>query len=135
MLYEMLTGQRAFRGDTRASTIASILREEPKPISQVTESMPRETEKIIIRCLRKDAERRFQYMKDVKVELEELKEEYETGKVTETLQATKGHRTLIWAATALNLVLAVSLVVWFRGARSPAVGACSAEPVDRWIDI
>ena len=40
VLYEMLTGQRAFRGDTRASTISSILRDEPKPISEVAGAMP-----------------------------------------------------------------------------------------------
>jgi serine/threonine protein kinase len=74
MLYEMLTGQRAFRGDTRASTIASILREEPKPISQVAEGMPRDAEKIVRRCLRKDPVHRFQHMDDAKVALEELEE-------------------------------------------------------------
>jgi len=40
VLYEMLTGQRAFQGETRASTIAAILREEPKPLSQVVEGLP-----------------------------------------------------------------------------------------------
>jgi serine/threonine protein kinase len=52
MFYEMLTGQRAFHGDTAASTIASILREEPKPISQVAEGLPREVERIVRRCLK-----------------------------------------------------------------------------------
>jgi len=66
MLYEMLTGQRAFRGDTRASTIASILKEEPKPISQVAEGLPRDAEKIVRRCLRKDPEHRFQTMADLR---------------------------------------------------------------------
>ena len=65
MLYEMLTGQRAFRGDTRASTIASILREEPRPISQVAEGLPRDAEKIVRRCLRKDPDHRFQAMPDL----------------------------------------------------------------------
>jgi eukaryotic-like serine/threonine-protein kinase len=79
MLYEMLTGQRAFRGDTRASTIASILREDPKPISQVSEGLPRDAEQIVRRCLRKDPEHRFQTMGDLRVALEELKEESDSG--------------------------------------------------------
>ena len=79
MLYEMLTGQRAFRGDTRASTIASILREDPKPISQVAEGLPREVERIVRRCLRKDPAQRFQTMGDLRVALEELKEEFDSG--------------------------------------------------------
>jgi serine/threonine protein kinase len=40
VLYEVLTGQRAFQGETKASTIAAILREEPKPLSQVVEGLP-----------------------------------------------------------------------------------------------
>ena len=79
VLYEMLTGQRAFRGETKASTIAAILKEEPKSISQVSEGMPRDAEKIVRRCLRKDPEHRFQHMDDVRVALEELKEESDSG--------------------------------------------------------
>ena len=46
MLYEMLTGQRAFRGDTRASTIASILREGAEADQPGAEGLPRDAEKI-----------------------------------------------------------------------------------------
>jgi len=83
LLYEMMTGQRAFQGDTKASAIASILREDPKPVSQVVEGMPRDVERIVNRCLRKDPERRFQTMADLKVALEEMKEESDSGKLAE----------------------------------------------------
>jgi len=98
MLYEMLTGQRAFRGDTRASTIASILREDPKPISQVAEGMPREVERIVRRCLRKDPEHRFQVMADLRVALEEYKEESDSGalEASGVAKTTSRHR-LKWA--------------------------------------
>ena len=98
MLYEMLTGQRAFRGDTRASTIASILREEPKPISQVSEGLPRDAEKIVRRCLRKDPEHRFQTMADLRVALEELKEESDSGALETAGEAKpRPRRRLVWA--------------------------------------
>jgi Tol biopolymer transport system component/predicted Ser/Thr protein kinase len=106
MLYEMLTGQRAFRGDTRASTIASILRDEPKSISQVTGAMPRDVEKLVRRCLQKDVLRRFQHMDDVKVALEELKEESESG-VLEAAVPVGAKR----ASPAKYAVLAVVAVV------------------------
>src|SRR5438094_9692862 len=77
MLYEMVTGRRAFGGDSNLSTLSAILRDEPKPASQVVEGMPRELERIISRCLRKSRERRFQTMADLKVALEELKDESE----------------------------------------------------------
>ena len=60
VLYEMVTGQKAFQGDSKMSTVAATLKQEPKPISQVVPGIPGELEKIINRCLRKDRERRYQ---------------------------------------------------------------------------
>src|SRR5512137_2011661 len=109
MLYEMLTGQRAFRGDTRASTIASILREEPKPISQVAEGMPRDAEKIVRRCLRKDPEQRFQTMADLRVALTELKEESDSGVLETTGEARpRRSRRLTWALLGVVAVLVIA---------------------------
>src|SRR5438270_3625379 len=67
MLYEMVTGRKAFEGNSNLSTLSAILRDEPKPASQVVEGMPRELERIISLCLRKNPERRFQTMADLKV--------------------------------------------------------------------
>ena len=117
MLYEMLTGQRAFRGDTRASTIASILREEPKPISQVAEGLPGEVERIVKRCLRKDPEHRFQHMDDLKVALEELKEESDSGSLESTGGTGTAVRGRLWrvgaAAGMAVIVVALGLTGWF----------------------
>jgi len=88
VLYEMATGQRAFRGDTAMSTISAILRDEPKAISQVRGEVPAELERVIKRCLRKDPARRFQTMADLKVALEELKEESDSGTLTGVPRAT-----------------------------------------------
>jgi serine/threonine protein kinase len=87
MLYEMVTGRQAFRGDSKLSTLSAILKDDPKPVSSVAADVPRDLEKIITRCLRKDPERRFQHMGDVKVALQELKEESESGKLTSIVQA------------------------------------------------
>ena len=69
LLYEMVTGRRAFQGESKVSTLSAILREEPKPVSQLVEGLPRELERIIARCLRKSPERRFQTAADLKVAL------------------------------------------------------------------
>ena len=52
----MLTGRRAFRGETKVSTIAAILNREPEPLAETT---PRELERIVHRCSRKDPARAF----------------------------------------------------------------------------
>ena len=78
LLYEMVSGRRAFYGHTTLSTLAAVINQEPAPLPAET---PRDLEKIITRCLRKDPGRRFQHMDDVKIALEELKEESESGKL------------------------------------------------------
>src|SRR5882724_7117763 len=60
VLYEMFSGQKAFGGDTKMSTLAAILKQEPKPISQRVPGTPAELERIINRCLWKDPTLRFQ---------------------------------------------------------------------------
>ncbi len=72
VLYQMLTGRQAFSGDSTASVLAAVLREEPPPFGT---NIPRDLEKIVRRCLRKDPTRRFQHIDDVRVELDELKAE------------------------------------------------------------
>src|ERR1700756_3333739 len=79
VLYEMVTGQKAFEGDSKLSTLAAIVKQEPKAVSQLVPDIPPDLEKIINRCLRKDPQRRFHHMEDLKVELEELKEESDSA--------------------------------------------------------
>ncbi len=67
VLYELLTGRRAFAGDTLAASLAATAMAEPKAI----EGAPKELEKLVRRCLRKDPARRAQHMGDVRVALEE----------------------------------------------------------------
>jgi predicted Ser/Thr protein kinase len=114
VLYEMSTGQRAFQGETKLSTLSAILREEPKPASQLAQMVPRDLEKVIQRCLRKDPERRSQSMKDVKIALEELKEESDSGEL-EVTEVRRVHAPIrLWGLGALILVAvtAVGIAAW-----------------------
>src|SRR5678815_948347 len=77
--YEMLTGQRAFQGDSKMSILAAVLNQDPKPPSEIAEALPHDIEKIISRCLRKDPSRRFQHMVDLKGALEDIEEESGSG--------------------------------------------------------
>ena len=117
VLYEMATGTRAFQGDSKLSTLSAVLRENPKPPSQVASGVPRELDRIIARCLRKDPARRFQAMPDLKVALEELKEESDSGIADMAAGSTgaplaKTRPRLMLAAAALTL-LVVAAAAWF----------------------
>jgi serine/threonine protein kinase len=130
VLYEMVTGQKAFQGESKMSTLMAVLKQEPKPISQLVPATPGDLEKIINRCLRKDQGRRFQHMDDVKVVLEELKEGSDSGTLAGQLPTVPStRRTWVWAAAAV-VVVAIAVAAWlFRGtARKPA-GAPEVVPL------
>jgi eukaryotic-like serine/threonine-protein kinase len=117
VLYEMATGRRAFHGDSSVSTLAAILNKDPKPASEIAPAVPRDLDKIINRCLRKDPERRFQNMADVKVALVELKEESESGGLGRPIVAERRGRW--WWASAVALIAMLAAVsAWYlrRGA-------------------
>jgi eukaryotic-like serine/threonine-protein kinase len=122
VIYEMVTGQRAFQGDSKMSTHAAILNQEPTPVSQRVPGTPRELERIINRCLRKDPNRRFQIMADLKVTLEELKEESDSGALTKVqAPARSTHMKWFWAGAGIVVAaIAVVLSLFHGTGRKPA---------------
>ena len=120
VLYEMATGKRAFMGNSKISTLASILQGDPRPAAKIHAGVPRELEKIIQRCMRKDPAWRYQSAADLKISLCDLQREMESGVPEAALPAPPEHRGKLWAAIlALGLVLGASGAWWFasRGER------------------
>jgi len=123
MLYEMLTGQRAFQGDSKISTLSAILNKEPAPLSA---EIPHDLEKVVTRCLRKDPDRRFQHMDDVKIALLELKEESDSGTLGSVVgPERKQRKRLLWALPAIVVVVAaiIAVAVWYPLRRIESPGA------------
>jgi Tol biopolymer transport system component len=81
ILYEMATGERPFKGDTRMSTISSILRDTPAPVTELNGNLPRHLGRIVRRCLAKDPERRYGNGRELYNDLLELKEEIDSGEI------------------------------------------------------
>ena len=90
------------------------MREEPKPASQIVKDIPPDLEKIINRCLRKERERRWQTMADVKIALQELKEEPDSGTLVQRLAKRVRRRRQIWTAVALVAPGCGGLAVWIN---------------------
>jgi len=74
ILYEMLTGKRAFQQPTSAETMTAILREDPPVVSQIARNTPLGLQRVVNRCLEKNPERRFQSASDLAFALEALSE-------------------------------------------------------------
>jgi tRNA A-37 threonylcarbamoyl transferase component Bud32/Tol biopolymer transport system component len=104
VFYEMITGRRAFNGGSQLSTLAAVLQMDPAPIREAREQVPRDVERIIERCLRKDPRRRWQSAADLKIALEDVLEDVESGKLAAARQAGKaevGSRWWVWSALIL----------------------------------
>jgi len=119
VLYEMATGQRAFTGGSKWSSLSAVLYKDPQPASQAGADVPPELDRIIARCLKKDPERRWQTMSDVKVALQELRDELDSSQVAvakpATFPRTKA-RTKLWAGLGVlaGVLLGLALRITYE---------------------
>lgn len=132
VLYEMATGKRAFQGDSTVSVLTQILRDEPAPPTSVSGQVPVELERVILRCLRKDPKRRYQHMSEVRIALEDLRDESISG-VAVARAAVRGRarrwsRGRVFALGAALLVILAGAGWWFHRSRT-AAKLSTVEPV------
>jgi len=130
VLYEMITGRRPFVGDTKMSTLLAIVAKEPERPSDVIPGLSRDLEKVILRCLRKDPERRWQAAADLKLALEELREEHESGNQASPSASIPARRltrsSMVAGAIATIAIAALSFGAWWWTSRVPPVA--TAQP-------
>ena len=134
LLYEMVSGRRPFEGATKMSTLSAILEREPQPLAELAPNLPADFEKIISRCLRKDRDRRAHNVADIRVALEELREDSVSGKLASASQpgARAPARSSLRLAAILSgaaVLLAAAAAFWWSK-RSPP----PAAPTE-WIQI
>jgi len=117
VLYEMLSGVRAFRRDTPAETMTAVLKDDPPELSGSARLVSPTLERIVRRCLEKNPEQRFQSARDLSFALSALSGT-ETSGVARAVAAPRRLPLLTWLFVALALV-AVAGVTWWV-ARRPA---------------
>jgi eukaryotic-like serine/threonine-protein kinase len=121
VLYEMISGRKPFTGQTRLAIMSAILKEQPKPLSEAAPGIPPDLERLVDRCLRKDPDRRWQNMADVRISLLEMREDSASGKLAAE-PASAGVRSglgRLWIYAAAVPVL-VALVAGWALLRKPA---------------
>jgi eukaryotic-like serine/threonine-protein kinase len=118
ILYEMLSGQRAFRGDTAADTITAILTKEPPDLTQTNREIHPGLERIVRHCLEKNPEERFESARDLAFDLEALSglSVSRTG-AAEPLPAAR-RRGLVPLAAGLAVLLAGMAAAYFAGKKA-----------------
>ena len=107
VLYEMVTGRVAFKGDSAAATLAAVLEHEPPPPRELVPGLPLEMEKLVQRCLRKDPTKRFQSMADVALDIEEIAAALDT---VPSEPRTRPRRRVAWLFAGAALLALVVLV-------------------------
>jgi len=114
VLYEMLTGKRAFQGNTNADTLSAILQKDPPELSDSNPDLSLPLVRIIQHCLEKNPEERLQSMRDVRIYLETLSGLSSTTVTSPVLPATAGRlqRIFPWAIASF---LAIATVVFAIG--------------------
>src|SRR6266403_1873313 len=116
VFYEMLTGRRAFKRKTSAETMTAILREEPPELNDTGWQGPLALQRILVRCLEKNVERRFQSASDLAFAIESL-----SGTST-SKSAPQPKSRRAWLPWAIAAALLVGTAVWemVRPAAAPA---------------
>jgi eukaryotic-like serine/threonine-protein kinase len=113
VLYEMVTGKRAFEGKTPASAMAAVLEREPTPISSVQPMTPPALERLVKICLSKDPDDRWQTAHDVKLQLKQIAEgaSQASAPAMPAPQHKRGN-AWVWVLTGiLGVVAGVALVL------------------------
>ncbi len=138
LLYEMVTGRRAFSGESKVSTLAAILKEEPRPPSDIVPALPRELERLIQHCMRKDPSRRFQHMDDVRTLLEQLREDSESGKLSAAApvaRVTLSRRGALGLGVIALVALALAWLALKRPTAPDLATAVVATPLTAYAGI
>ena len=123
VLYEMLTGRRAFEGDDISITLANVLKEDPKWHALPSDLSPPLT-RLLRRCLEKDPKRRLSSIGDARLELDEP--ELAAGAPSPAAppaRAAGAVTRLLPFAAGILIAAAVAAVMWPHGAASAAAGA------------
>jgi hypothetical protein len=120
VLYEMATGRPAFRGRTKASLIAAILSNDPKPITELAPMSPRVLDHVAKTCLAKDPDDRWQTAHDLLVELKWIVESGgQTAGTAPSAASGKTKKRLAWITVCALAVALIVAAIWWRNARPP----------------
>jgi eukaryotic-like serine/threonine-protein kinase len=120
VLYEMITGQRPFKGDEPIAASTAILNNLPAPVSSLRTGVPLEIERVIDRALAKRADERYQTMNDLIAELRQIHRRLEGHSTTVPIAAARTPRRnrLIWGLASVVFLFVAAALTWYTNTRT-----------------
>jgi len=112
VIFEMLTGRRAFDGGSFGAVIASVLTHEPPPVSSVQPLSPRALDYLVERCVTKDPEERWQTVHDIRLQLEWLARKEGTSDEETAAKRSPRGPALTWLAVVAAVVIITAFGTW-----------------------
>ena len=126
ILYEMVSGKRAFHGDSPADTMSAILKDEPPELSETARNVPPALERIVRHCLEKNPAQRFQSAADIAFSLEALTEISTASKSgAQAIPAPEPARRWWLPAIATLALVALGVGIYLVGKRASPAGNAS----------
>ncbi len=113
ILYEMLSGQKAFRGESAADTITAILTKEPPDLSQTNKEVHPGLDRIVRHCLEKNPEERFESARDLAFDLEALSGLSTPGTTTGALHVSAQGKRRTWPLIAGTALVSAAIAGFF----------------------
>ena len=142
ILYEMLSGRRAFHGESAADTMSAILKEDPPDLSDTNQSVSPALERLVNHCLEKNPEARFHSASDLAFALEAISGASPVSSQTMTAMASLSSRERIrkfspWIVAGIFalafLVASPFVFLYFRHPSTQAPAAAPLYRVNRWL--
>jgi serine/threonine protein kinase/Tol biopolymer transport system component len=135
VFYQMLTGLPPFKGESAVSTLAAVIRDDPRPLSDLKRGIPRNLARIVARCLAKDASRRYQSAADLRSDLEDIKLDISSGIVESapagTAVVTAKVRRWLWPVALIAVAAVMALAGYFVPRPEPQRPPTSDGTFDR----
>jgi len=119
VLYEMMTGRKAFTGKSQASLIAAILEKDPQPMSELQPMTPPALERAVKTCLAKDPDDRWQTAHDVMLQLKWIVEGFSQPAISVPVAPKRKRVERIWMIASALLFALASLLAFLYLQRSP----------------
>jgi len=136
VLYEMLSGARAFRRDTAAETMTAVLKDDPPELTSSRQAISPTLERIVRRCLEKSPEQRFQSARDLSFALSALSGTDSSAAVRAAKAAAPRQIPIFYLLIAVLLMAVAAAATWFiarRQAPAPRMQFAMAVPEEMSI--